>query len=145
MAIDIDGYAVLGAIARKPEAFLAIKNEVSKVARTLVVKQLKEKALPVQGLREIADAIDHEAFGLVLDMMTDAEINSLVGKIDKSNVEAKGETPQWQRKHLLELANGTVLPAVKKAVTKAPPKAKPKPDAVERAGSARFAKAKRRG
>lgn len=143
MALDIDGYAVLGAIARQPDAFPAIRNEVSKVARMLVVKQLKEKATSIETVRDIAKAVDVDAFDLILDLMTDAEIKGLVGKVDKLNAEAKSESSQWQRGHVSELALGKKEPATKKSVAKA---VKPKKEApkVERAGSARFSKVKKK-
>lgn len=143
MAIDIDGYAVLGAIARKPDSFPAIKNEVSKVARTLVVKQLKEKSTAVGVIRSICSAIDAEAFDLILDLMTDAEIKSLINKVDKLNTEAKSESPQWQRKHVSELAQSHVEPAVKRALANTE-KPKAKNPTVERAASARFSKARKK-
>lgn len=141
MAIDIDGYAVLGAIARERRAFSAIQNEVSKAARSLVVKQLKEKSLTLQKLQAISGAIQHESLVLILDLMSDAEIKSLLTKVDKFNLEAKNNSPQAQRKQISNLAKGAISAAVKpvagkvtktaKATTsKAPRVAKPK---VERA------------
>lgn len=144
MAIDIDGYAVLGAIARNPESFPAIRNDVSKVARTLVVKQLKEKAIQVAALRAILQAVGLDSFNLILDLMSDPDIKSLVGKVDKQNAEVKSGTPQSQRRHVSELACGQVDPSAKKAkVTKAVTPKAPKPT-IERAGSARFSKAKKK-
>ncbi len=144
MAIDIDGYAVLGAIAKFPQAFPALRDEVSKIARLLVVKQLKEKTLAIDSFLSIAEVINHDEFDLILDLMTDAEIKALAGKVDKLNADAKIQTPQWQRKHLSELARSTIEPAAKKPATSkktASSSAKPK---VERAVNSRAMQARKR-
>lgn len=152
MAIDIDGYAVLGAIAQKPDVFPAIKGEVSKVARMLVVKQLKERTMSLAGLRNVGETVGFESFDLILDLMTDPEVKSLLGKVDKLNVEAKAAAPQSQRKHVSDLAHKRAEPAAKQSKPAKPkePKAtkpkeqKPKPAPVERAATARFSKARKK-
>lgn len=144
MAIDIDGYAVLGAIAHKPELFPAVKGEVSKVARTLVVKQLKDKGTSIAALRSVGTAIGSDSFDLIVDLMTDAEVKALLGKVDKLNAEAKSYAPPIQRKHVSDLAHGRAEPTTKaiKATKLKEPKAKPAQ--IERAASARFSKARKK-
>jgi hypothetical protein len=152
MAIDIDGYAVLGAIAQKPDVFPAIKSEVSKVARMLVVKQLKDKTMSAAGLQIVGDAVGLDSFDLILDLMTDAEVKTLLGKVDKLNAEAKAAAPQSQRKHVSDLAHNRAEPAVKQSKpakpkeprTTKPKETKPKAAPVERAASARFSKARKK-
>jgi hypothetical protein len=144
MPIDIDGYAVLGAISKQRHAFAAIRNEVSKTARSLVVKQLKEKTLTLANLKAISAAIEHDSLDLILDLMSETEIKSLLSKIDQFNTEAKSATPQAQRKQILGLAKGVVSPAAKPVVVKpatAPRQAKPQ---VERAVNSRAMRAKQK-
>lgn len=149
MPLDIDGYAVLGAIARKPDAFPAIKNDVSKISRTLVVKQLKEKSLSLDMARDVVAAIGDDAFDMILEPMTDAEIKALLSKIDKFDVDTRKESAQIQRKHISQLVKGEKAPAIKQTQAKAPKvKAPPKEKAplkakVERAANSRAMKAKK--
>jgi hypothetical protein len=143
MAIDIDGYAVLGAIARDRQAFPEIQSDVSKTARALVVKQLKAKTLTLAQLEAMAAAIGHETIDLILDMMADTEIKSLFGKIDKYSPDVKAGTAHAQRKSVSDLAKGLATPTTKAVVAKpakAPRQTKP---SVERAINSRSMRAKK--
>ncbi|MGQ0445512.1 MAG: hypothetical protein ACT4O2_10410 [Beijerinckiaceae bacterium] len=113
MAIDIDGIAVLHAIAGNPLVFPDVAPELSRVARTLVVKQLKAKATTLEGLRHIHGAIGGEAFVLILDDLGDSGSASLVKKLDKENLELKTALPAWNRKRLADLASGAASLAEK--------------------------------
>lgn len=152
MPIDIDGYAVLGAISRGRTAFSAIRNDVSKIARSLVVKQLKEKTLTLENLKAISAAIEHDAFDLILDPMPEREIKSLLVKIDKFNTAAKSATPQTQRKQISDLAKGLVSPAVEESRVKSRNAATVKPakslrqakPPIERAINSRAMRAKKK-
>lgn len=121
MPIDIDGYDVLGAISRQRQAFPAIRDEASKAARSLVVKQLKAATLTLEILKVITSAIGFDSLELILDMMPDSEIKSLLGKMDKFNTEAKTSTPRMQRKQILDLAKGQASP-ISEPVTVKPAK-----------------------
>ena len=142
MAIDVDGFAVLGAIAAHPALFASLKPEVAKTARALVGKQLKDKGLTHDALRRLAEAIGPEAFDLVADAMSDQEVKAVLAKVDRHGVLEVAA----QRAHLMALAHGRAAPA-SPAATKAakPPKAvkEPKP-AVERAGNSKAMRATRK-
>jgi hypothetical protein len=66
-----------------PAAFRDIAKEINAAARTLVVKQIRSKGTTLGRLREIHAALGTEAFNLAIDGLADAQIESLLGKLDK--------------------------------------------------------------
>ena len=144
MPMDIDGFAVLGAIGRQPDAFPAVQAEAGKVARALVAKQLKDKGLTVTGLKAIAQAIDLEAFDLIVDAMSDAEVKALLGKVDKLNGEAKSAAAMVQRSRVADLARGTAAPVEKAVSSKEPSAPKVSKPKVERSGNSKAARARKK-
>ncbi|WP_128566522.1 hypothetical protein, partial [Methylobacterium crusticola] len=128
MALEIDGLAVLRAIAEAPEAFPAIRGDVTKAAHALVSKQLKARNLGVEGLGKVAGALGSQALALILDGLKDAEVRSLAGRLDKHHPDLEQGTPAAHRRHVLALATGTA-PAGK-------PKPAPKARAPRAAGRA---------
>lgn len=106
MALDVDGYAVLQAMAAAPEAFPDIRAEVPKAARALVVRQLKARGLRAHALRQIRDVLGTEAFALIADGMTDAEVKAVVARLDPHHPTLKQATPGWLRRRLAALAAG---------------------------------------
>jgi hypothetical protein len=114
MAIDLDGFDVLGAIARSPSAFHDVRADVGKYARALVVGQLKKRP-ELDAVRAVNDALGKSAFSLVVDGMKDAEVKTLLGKLDKNHPELKGATSEWRRDHLRRLATGAADPTAKAA------------------------------
>src|ERR671933_209481 len=104
MALDIDGFAVLRAIVQEPDAFSAIRTDATKAARALVTKQLKAKALTVDGLRRVRTALGEHPFALVVDGLSDTDIKSITGKLDKHHPELKAASASWRRGHLVRLA-----------------------------------------
>jgi hypothetical protein len=113
MALDLDGFAALRKIAANPKTFPAAAVEARKAARTLVLKQLRDKETQVEDLREIRKLLGREQFSLMVDGMPDATVKSLVTKFDRHNPESRGATPDWRRQHLVALAAGTSNPAPK--------------------------------
>ncbi len=126
MALDIDGFAVLHSIAAHPSMFPNAAPEVAKVARTLVIKQVKAKNTGLHSVRDIRKAIGADAFGLIMDGMTDVQVKSLVSKLDKNHPELKSSTSQWRRHQLKALAEGSTEPAPKVPKAKSPSKQKTK-------------------
>jgi len=106
MALDVDGYAVLQAMASAPEAFPDIRTEIPKAARALVVKQLKARSLRVASLRLIREVLGSESFALIADGMSEAEVKSLVTRLDPHHPSLKTATPGWHRHRLTALAAG---------------------------------------
>lgn len=106
MALDVDGYAVLQAMASAPEAFPDIRSEIPKAARALVVKQLKARSLRVASLRLIREVLGSETLALIADGMSEAEVKGLVTRLDPHHPSLKTATPGWHRHRLSALAAG---------------------------------------
>jgi hypothetical protein len=128
MAIDIDGFGVLRGIASHSSIFSDITTDVSKAARALVIKQVKSKTSNAKSLRDVRKALGVEPFKLILDGMPDAQIKTLVNKLDKHHPDLKASNPQWRRNHLSALVEGSV-----EATAKAKPA--PKKQAGKKAAS----------
>ncbi|WP_279358545.1 hypothetical protein [Methylobacterium indicum] len=140
MALEIDGLAVLCAIAEAPEAFPAIRSDVTKAAHALVTKQLKAKTLDLPGLRAVREALGPQPLALIVDGLKDAEVKALATRLDKHHPDLKDAPAVTHRRHLMALA-GTLAPvsapAVKpKAKAPARPRAGAKPAANTAAKSA---------
>jgi hypothetical protein len=118
MTLDIDGFAVLKAIADHPSAFSAIEAEARKTARALIIKQVKHKTADLTKVRDIFNLLGGRNFSLVVDAFPDAQIKALVTRFDKNHPDAKTETSQWRRQHLVALLNGSREPIPKKAAKK---------------------------
>ena len=120
MALDVDGFAVFRSIGSHSDAFAIIALDVAKAARTLVVKQIAHKDTGLKALRDIRAAVGPEAFGLIADGMTDAQIKSLAVKLDKHNPELKASSSAAQRLHVLALAEGAAEPLEKSKSARKP-------------------------
>ncbi|WP_375276154.1 hypothetical protein [Methylorubrum thiocyanatum] len=106
MALDVDGYAVLQAMAAAPDAFPDIRTEIPRAARALVVKQLKARGLRVTSLRLIREVLGSEPFALIADGLSEAEVKGLVTRLDPHHPSLKTATPGWHRHRLAALAAG---------------------------------------
>jgi hypothetical protein len=137
MALDVDGYAVLQAMASAPEAFPDIRAEIPKAARALVVRQLKARGLKAPALRMIRDVIGTEAFALIADGMTDAEVKAVVARLDPHHPTLKQATPGWCRRRLAALAAGEA--PVRRGDPAPPERADPPAPAARALGSRPFA------
>ncbi len=146
MPVEIDGFAVLGAIIAHPNLFGSLKAEATKTAKAFVTKALKEKTLTAASLAATNEAIGAEAFGLIVDGLSPADIKSVLTKVDGANDAVKLAGASDQRQHLHALARGTATPAVKAPVVKPASRAgkapsAPKP-ALERSGNSKAMRAK---
>ena len=126
MPAGLDSGAVLRALADHPDAFPALRADVAEFARKAMVKQLKDKALTLDGLRRLARAGSEEAVATVFDDWSAAELAGLAKKVDVHGAKAIGDEAAMRR-HLVDLAGGRVEPSaraakVEKAI-KAPPSA----------------------
>ena len=113
MSIALDGFDLLRRLGKHADAFAVVRADVDKQARALVVKCLKAKSTGLDTLREIQKALSDEPFALVVEGLKDAEVKSILTRIDKHNGDVKGETATWRRQHLGALADGwpVALPA----------------------------------
>jgi hypothetical protein len=113
MALDVDGFAVLRSIGSCPDTFAAIARDIAKTARVLVVKQIAHKDTGLNVVRDIHAAVGAEAFNLIADGMSDAQIRSLAVKLDRHNPELKTANGAARRLHVLALAGGSTEPLEK--------------------------------
>jgi hypothetical protein len=109
MALDVDGFVVLRTIGVHPHIFKAVAADAAKAARTLVVKQIANKNTGLKTVRDIRAAIGREAFSLIMDGMSEAQIKSLTARLDKHAAQAK-ITDGTARLHVLSLADGSAQP-----------------------------------
>jgi hypothetical protein len=129
MSLDVDGFRVLGNIAAHPAVFQDIAKEINAAARTLVVKQIRAKGTTLSRFREIYAALGAEAFNLTIDALPDAQVKSLLGKLDKHHPQMASFTGEWGRRHIVALADGAVSAAPKSKGPSKPKTARKKPDA----------------
>lgn len=106
MLLDVDGLVLLKAIGQTPDAFPDIREEAAKVARALVVRQLKVKTFPLGGVRQIYDVLGHAAFTLVIDGLTEVEARSLVARFDPHHPDRRTASVHWLRRQIVVLAGG---------------------------------------
>jgi hypothetical protein len=116
MSLNIDGFAVLGAISANANVFDGIKaSDVIKAASGLALKALKARSTNLEKVREIHRALGADSFRLIAQEMTDAQRKTLLGKIDKHQPKAKDQDSLWRLRHLYALANGSEEPAPRPA------------------------------
>jgi hypothetical protein len=127
MALDVDGFAVFHGIGSHPDTFAAIAAEVAKTARTLVVKQIAHKDTGLNAMRDIRAAVGSEAFSLIVDGMSDAQIKSLAVKLDQHNPELKTANGPERRRRVLALADSSAQPSEKQKAAPKPVKPKKAP------------------
>jgi len=113
MALDLDAFAVLGVIAENRALFADIQKDAGAAARACVVKKLKAKATDVPTLRALYAALGAESFSLVVDGLKDAELKTLIGKLDKYHPETKTKNFTLHRRQLRALAEGAAEPLAK--------------------------------
>jgi hypothetical protein len=128
MALDVDGFAVLRSMGAHPEAFAGIAVQVARTARALVLKQITHKDTGLKMVRDIRAAVGPEAFSLITDGMSDAQVKALAFKLDRHNPELKTANETVRRLHVMTLAAGFAEPMEKpKSVRKRPPLKKIEP------------------
>ena len=124
MTLDVDGFAVFRSIGSHPDTFAAIAPDLPKVARTLVVKQIRHKDTGLKAVRDIRTAVGPEAFNLIADSMADTQIKSLAARLDRHNSELKASSGAARRLHILALAAGSAEPVEKSKSVAKPIKSK---------------------
>jgi hypothetical protein len=113
MALEFDGFEAWRSIADNPETFASVRAEAAKTARIALTKCVKAKTAGIPALRSIRKALGKKLFALLIDGMKDAELKTLVTRLDRYHPDLKGSDPQWQRQHVLQLVRGEAEPAAK--------------------------------
>jgi uncharacterized protein (DUF4415 family) len=111
MSIALDGFEVLRQIGKHADVFALVRVDVDKAARAMVVKCLKAKAVGVDALRDIRRALGDDAFDLLLDGMKDAEIKSVLTRLDKHFAGLKTGCAADRSRQLKALADSTAEPS----------------------------------
>ncbi len=125
MSIALDGFHVLQRLGKHSDLFVVVRADADKAARALVVKCLKSKSLGLDSMRQIQEALGGDQFSLVLEGLKDADVKSILARLDKHVPELKTGTTMWRRQHLQALAEGEAYPfppPAKAAKTTASPK-----------------------
>jgi hypothetical protein len=107
MPIALDGFDVFQQIGKHAELFSPIRADVEKQAMALIVKCLKAKSVNLDGIRAMFKALGQAQFGLVLDGLKDADIKSVLTRIDKHHPDVKQGSAGWRRDHFNALADGS--------------------------------------
>lgn len=127
MALEFDGFEAWRAVAESPDSFASLRAEAAKSARAALVKYLKAKTSGLAELRRARKALGKQTFGLLIDGMKDAEVKTLVVRLDKHHPELKAADAAWRRQHILQLAKGDIEPAPKPDKPAKKTRATPKP------------------
>lgn len=113
MALEFDGFEAWRAVAESPDSFASLRADAAKSARAALVKYLKAKTSGLADLRRARKALGKQTFGLLIDGMKDAEVKTLVARLDKHHPELKAANAAWRRQHVLQLIKGDVEPVPK--------------------------------
>lgn len=116
--LEVDGFAVLRNIGSHPDVFAALARDAARMARLLVVKQITHRDTGLGAVGKIRAALGAEAFSLIMDAMSDAQIKSLALRLDRHAWQVRAEAATVRR-HLLALAEGAAQPAEKVAGARA--------------------------
>jgi hypothetical protein len=77
MSLALDGYDILRRIGANPNASSALKADLAKTAETLLKKQLKDRALSLEGYKSVLDVLGEVPMRMMLEAMTPPEILAL--------------------------------------------------------------------
>lgn len=106
MSIALESFAVLHAVGKNADLFMPVRSDVDKAARSLFAKCIKTKEVDLVGVRAIRDVFGGEAFDLLVDGLKDAEVKSVLTRLDKHHPDLKTSTGAWRRERLRSLGSG---------------------------------------
>jgi hypothetical protein len=115
--LEVDGFAILHSIGARPDIFAALKRDIARTARTLVIRQIVHKNTGLEAVRDIHAAVGPEAFRLIMDGMSDAQIKSVALRLDRHAPQARAEDGS-ARQHVLALSEGTMQPSEKQGAAR---------------------------
>lgn len=122
MAAEIDGFAVLAAVARHAKAFAAAEKDVNLAAGKILTSQLKAKDLTIEALRAVGDAVGETALLHAFDGLKDSDLNSLKKRVDPHLPVGMATDGGAARVHLISLALGRSVPQAPASKPAKPPK-----------------------
>jgi hypothetical protein len=110
MAMEVNGAAILAALARTPGAFAIGESQVNALAVAMLLGRLKDKTVGLEQVRSIARTIGAHDFRLALDHLPPKEAAALSKRLDAKNPELKLAPESWHREHIWTLADGAIEP-----------------------------------
>jgi hypothetical protein len=143
MATEIDGFAVLAAVAREPALFSAAEKEVNLAAGKILTTQIKDKQLTLADFSAIGKAVGETSLRHALDGLKDTDLKAMRKRFDPNLAPDPTYVADVVRGHLKDLAFEIVKPMPKAKVERArarpaPKNTPPKPSAeVEKAPAPR--------
>jgi hypothetical protein len=129
MTMEVDGAAILMALAKDPSAFSMTKTQIDALATSAIMSKLKEKGLSLASLRAIATALGDQDFRFLISSMPAKEAKALA-KIDAKHPEFKTADEHWHRSQIIRLARGEIQPTISaQKLARTPKVAVPRPAA----------------
>ncbi|MDR3462453.1 MAG: hypothetical protein P4L76_09090 [Beijerinckiaceae bacterium] len=152
MTMEVNGKAILQALASDPSSFAMTQTAINEIAASLILSKLREKNLNLAALRSIAEALSDQDFRFLIGSMSAKDAKTLA-KLDEKHPEYKNADEHWHRIQIIKLAQGEIEPTVNAvkparatkspAVSKAP--ATPKPPKIGKIMDSEVPKAAARG
>ena len=130
MAMEVDGAAILAAIAKSPTDFSMDIGQINALALATLLARLKDKALKLPHVRSLARAVGSHDFGLALDHMPAKDVTALIKRLDSKHPDLRTADAEWHKGQIIRLAEGASEPAspatrpTRAPRPAAPPKAK---------------------
>jgi ABC-type phosphate/phosphonate transport system substrate-binding protein len=140
MALEINGTAILIAIANSPAAFALSESQVNDLALNTLLSRFKDKSLGLGNIRSIMGSIGTHDLALALDHLPAKDVIALSKRTDPKHPEIKTTEESWHRNQILKLAEGTIEPASAAAKAVRAPKV-PKPASKAKTGEIMKSKA----
>ncbi len=133
MSMEVNGAAILQAIATAPADFALNEGQLNTLAVTTLLARLKDKAMTLAQVRAAREAVGPHDFDLMLDFVATKDLVALAKRLDPKHPELRVRDESWQRQLVRRLAEGLAEPT--QAVTRptrAPRAATPKSDVVKK-------------
>jgi hypothetical protein len=127
MAMEVDGAAILSAIAHQPAAFAMSTTQVNTLAMQTLLSRLKDKAADLSTMRQIAKTIGTHDFAIALDTLPQKDIASIFKRLDPKHPDLKTADETALRAHVAKLAAGALEPTAAIPAQPKTPKAPAKP------------------
>lgn len=110
MSLTLDGFEVLRRIVMNSQAFPALRDDVTKTAEQFVKKQLNARTMTIETYRSLAAALGETALLVALEGLKPRQLINLALRLDPYRTAARANDAIYLRRHLFDLATGTVDP-----------------------------------
>jgi hypothetical protein len=127
MAMEVNGAAILSAMAKQPAAFAMTTTQINTLAMQTLLGRLKDKSADLTTMRSMAHAIGNHDFALALDTLAQKDISTIFKRLDPKHPDLKTADEPTIRGHIAQMAAGSLEPAAAAASPPKAPKAPSKP------------------